>query len=56
VCGADAVLKPLTGELSTWEAEAFLGGLVDFGGPPYELMATRGDPQVRGIGNSCPFL
>ncbi|MFZ8841565.1 MAG: hypothetical protein ACO2PM_22125 [Pyrobaculum sp.] len=40
---ADAVLKPLTGELSTCEAEAFLGRLVDFGGP--ELMATGCNPS-----------
>jgi hypothetical protein len=34
------------GELSMWEAEAFIGRLVDFGG----LMATGGGtPQARGI-------
>jgi hypothetical protein len=36
------------GELSMWEAEAFIGRLVDFGGP--QLMATGGGtPQARGI-------
>ncbi len=33
------------GELSMWEAEAFIGRLVDFGGP--ELMATEGDHHPR---------
>jgi len=43
------------GELSTWEAEAFIGRLVDFGGP--ELMATGGDtsPGSR-HSRPCPFL
>jgi hypothetical protein len=41
---ADAVLKPLPGELSTKVAKAFFGRLVDFGGPPHELMATGDDP------------
>ena len=41
------------GELSMWEAEVFIGRLVDFGG----LMATGGDPSPGSRhGRSCPFL
>jgi hypothetical protein len=40
-------------ELSAWEAEAFLGLLVDFGG----LMATGGGtPLGPRHSRSCPFL
>jgi hypothetical protein len=42
---ADAVLKSLTGELSTCEAEVFLRQPVDVGW--LELMATGGDPLPR---------
>jgi len=44
------------GEFSMWEAEAFIGRLVDFGGLPLELMATGGDSRARDISNSRPFL
>jgi radical SAM protein len=46
-CRADAILKPLPGELSTWEAKAFLEQLADFGRPPPELIVTGGDPLMR---------
>jgi len=42
---ADAVFRSLPGELSMWEAEAFLEQLVDFGG----LMATGGYPLPRAV-------
>lgn len=45
-CRADAILKPLPGELATWEAKAFLEQLLDFGKPP-ELIVTGGDPLMR---------
>ncbi|MEL9990200.1 MAG: TIGR04053 family radical SAM/SPASM domain-containing protein [Thermoproteus sp.] len=46
-CRADAILKPLPGELSTWEAKAFLEQVAEFGEPPPELIVTGGDPLMR---------
>lgn len=46
-CRAEAVDKPLPGELSGKEAKSFVESLLGFGDPPPVLIVTGGDPLMR---------
>lgn len=46
-CRANAILKPMPGELTTWEAKAFLEQVAEFDKPYPELIVTGGDPLMR---------
>lgn len=46
-CRANAILKPLPGELATWEAKALMEQVAEFGKPYPELIVTGGDPLMR---------
>ncbi len=46
-CRAEAIEKPLPGELSTDEAKKFILSLKDFGKPYPVLIITGGDPLMR---------
>jgi radical SAM protein len=46
-CRADAVLKPLPGELTTREAKALVEQVASFGSPAPLLVITGGDPLMR---------
>lgn len=46
-CRADAILRPLPGELATWEAKALFEQITEFGKPYPEVIITGGDPLMR---------
>ena len=46
-CRAEAILKPLPGELSTEEARNLIDQVASFGHPPPILVFTGGDPLAR---------
>jgi len=47
-CRAEAIPKPLPGELSTAEAMELIDGVASFGSPGPILVITGGDPLMRG--------
>lgn len=47
-CRAEAILKPLPGELSTREGKMLIEQVADFGKPTPVLILTGGDPLMRG--------
>ncbi|MEM1925471.1 MAG: TIGR04053 family radical SAM/SPASM domain-containing protein [Pyrobaculum sp.] len=46
-CRADAILKPLPGELNTDEGKRLIDQVADFGSPKPMLIITGGDPLMR---------
>ena len=47
-CRANAILKPLPGELTTSEGKGLIEQVADFGKPTPVLILTGGDPLTRG--------
>lgn len=47
-CRAEAILKPLPGELNTEEALKLVDDILEFGSPYPVLVVTGGDPLMRG--------